>query len=235
MKRVYLIGSVFDIYDSISTNFFKQRSNPSIYNMINSFSGNIIINKDFEINLLLNKENISKERYDLVKLISKAYGAVEEDNLILYKIKKQDFLNFFSRKTIFDFNLFDKNKIQCSGCNIDDEKIILGDNTGELKMFQFPIDIESDTYYIVSFDIKKNEILNNHIYFNFYGDNYDEYNELAPDRIIDDYIEIKYMFNSGKVPSGNIYFKISTYSSGKIEFKNLVIFKVEINDAWVDV
>ena len=235
MKRVYLISSVFDIYDSISTNFFKQRSNPSIYNMINSFSGNIIINKDFEINLLLNKENISKERYDLVKLISKAYEAVEEDNLILYKIKKQDFLNFFSRKTIFDFNSFDKNKIQSSGCNIDDDKIILGDNTDELKMFQFPVNIESDTYYIVSFDIKKNEILNNHIYFNFYGDNYDEYNELAPDRIIDDYIEIKYMFNSGKVPSGNIYFKISTYSSGEIEFKNLAIFKVEINDALVDV
>ncbi|MGZ5551614.1 MAG: hypothetical protein ACXWE7_12590 [Nitrososphaeraceae archaeon] len=112
----------------------------------------------------------------------------------------------------------------------DDGEIIIEEGKNILKYIKFPVAIESDQDYLVSFRIKKIEDLDNAIHFDFFSDGYDNLKqefEVKHTYIDGNYKRINELINSGEVPSGeNIYFRIFTNSSGSLEIKDLSIYKI---------
>jgi len=138
---------------------------------------------------------------------------------------------------IFEDILDKKNKdVELKYTNIDanDQDIIMGGSEHGLKYIKFPVTIESDQDYLVSFEIKKtyilNNVLNNTISFDFYGDGYDNPEQefrVEPVYIDENYKKINRIINAGEIPlDKNIYFRIYTYSDGSVKVKNLSIYKV---------
>lgn len=72
MKRVYKIDSIFDIYTKTNE-----------------------IDSNFEINIFLIDKTVSINSHGIKELISMAYDIKQIDNLYLYKIRKDDFLEKF--------------------------------------------------------------------------------------------------------------------------------------------
>jgi len=99
-----------------------------------------------------------------------------------------------------------------------------------LSLPVFKVDIESGKDYLVSFDIKRLSNLNNIVYFDFFGEGYDNSEQefsLDSDDIGDIYVEVNRIINSGEVPDGDIYFRIFTYSGGSLIVYKPVIYEVE--------
>jgi hypothetical protein len=120
-------------------------------------------------------------------------------------------------------------KFAGSGLSDDGEGIIFDERSGMLKSASFKVDIESGKDYLVSFDIKRLSNLNNIVYFDFFGEDYDNPEQefsLDSDDIGDIYVEVNRIINSGKVPDGDIYFRIFTYSEGSFKINDPVIYEV---------
>jgi hypothetical protein len=121
-------------------------------------------------------------------------------------------------------------KFAGSGLSDDGEGIIFDEGSGMLKSASFKVDIESGKDYLVSFDIKRLSNLNNIVYFDFFGEGYDNSEQefsLDSDDIGDIYVEVNRIINSGEVPDGDIYFRIFTYSEGSFKINNLDIYEVK--------
>jgi hypothetical protein len=117
-----------------------------------------------------------------------------------------------------------------SGLSEDGEGIIFDEGSGMLKSASFKVDIESGKDYLVSFDIKRLSNLNNIVYFDFFGEGYDNPEQefsLDSDDIMYYYIGVNRLINSGKVPEGDIYFRIFTYSEGSFKVNDPVIYEVK--------
>jgi hypothetical protein len=122
-------------------------------------------------------------------------------------------------------------KFAGSGLSEDGEGIIFDEGSGLLKSASFKVDIESGKDYLISFDIRRLRNLNNIVYFDFFGEGYDnseqEFGLDSDDIWGDRYLKINRIINSGKVPDGDIYFRIFTYSEGSFKVNNLEIYEVK--------
>lgn len=101
-----------------------------------------------------------------------------------------------------------------------------------LKIFFHPIDIKNETYYLVEFKIKSLSDLTNQIYFDFYGDGYDNISQefnLSSEDLDKNYITISQIINSENIPADTkIFFRVSTDFSNEIIIKDLKIEEVII-------
>jgi len=137
----------------------------------------------------------------------------------------------FESKLIFDYNSYSNIEFQNSKLSEDNKEIIIEEGEGKLKLCKIPIIIESNKNYIISFEIRKVKNLDNIIYFDFSGDNYDKREQefiLEPNSISEDYTRVSQILNSGRVPNNtNVNFRVFTYSSGEIIIRNLEIYQIE--------
>ena len=101
----------------------------------------------------------------------------------------------------------------------DKGDIIIEEGDNVLKYIKFPVKLEAESDYLVSFKrIKQLSDLNSTVFFDFFGEGYDnlkqEFN-LQHTIIGNDYIKINRFINTGSVPaSRDIYFRIFTNSGG---------------------
>jgi hypothetical protein len=114
------------------------------------------------------------------------------------------------------------------------ENIIKFEQGPCLKSIEIPVQIKAEKNYLISFEIRKFESMDNVVYFDYYGNGYDETSQefiLKPEEITTDFNRIHRDLNSGEVPLGtDIYFRIFTNSNGPLEIRDLEIYEVEIRD-----
>jgi hypothetical protein len=128
-------------------------------------------------------------------------------------------------------NKKDKNiELKHASISGDEDEIIIKEGDNLLKYIKFPVDIESNNDYLVSFRIKKLSDLNNTLFFDFFSDGYDDPEQefyIKHTDIDDSYKNITMLINSGSVPVGkDIYFRIFTNSGGSIKIEDLTFQKV---------
>ena len=131
-------------------------------------------------------------------------------------------------------DIFDKEvegiKLQNVSFSSSDGDIIIEEENNVLKSIEIPLHVESNYQYLIIFDIKTLSDLNNNIYFDFYGNNYNNAEQeflIEPGSILEEYEEMSRIINSADVPEGeDIYFRISTNSGGSLKIKNLAIYKI---------
>lgn len=99
------------------------------------------------------------------------------------------------------------------------------------SFIEIPIKIKSDSKYLISFDIKKENIINDELVFDFYSNGYDSpEQQFSLDNYDLDYnyIKITKILKSGNVPKNeNILFRIRIKNTGRVSIKDLNIFEVE--------
>jgi len=133
---------------------------------------------------------------------------------------------------LFEDILDKKNKdieLEHSKISEDGEEIIIEEGERVLKYIRFPVNIESYSDYLVSFQIKKIKNLDNSIHLDFFGDGYSPEQDYYVEHtyIDEEYKEVKRLINVGNVPPGtDIYFRIFTNSAGSAEIKDLAVYKV---------
>jgi hypothetical protein len=74
MKRVYLVGSFNEIYEKV---------------------GNL--KEDYEVTIISTKKDKLNKCYGISELIAAAYKSTQSDNMIIYKIKKEDFIQKYEQ------------------------------------------------------------------------------------------------------------------------------------------
>jgi len=151
-----------------------------------------------------------------------------------------DFMNNISKsfredaEPILDESAYGKAELVGFMLSPDKSKIIISGNRDELKVYKAHIGIESNEDYIISFEIKRNEGLNDYIHFDFYGNGYDSPDQefaLSPDDITEEYTAVSMLINSKEVlPDTDIFFRIFTNSGGNVEIKDLEVYKTEKYD-----
>ena len=131
---------------------------------------------------------------------------------------------------IFDQTQYGNAEFNNSWLSADKSEVIIGGSESIAKLYKVPIDIESNRGYMVSFKVKRNKKVDNYIYFDFYGGNYDDPKKefyLGPDDIGEEYLKVEKIINSGDIPtSTDIYFRIFTNSVGEFSIKDLGIHEV---------
>ena len=161
------------------------------------------------ISMLNTKYIIMKKPVDVDKYLidlQKIYGDIDKSVFIEEQSIRSEYLN--AKK-------------------ISDNSYMIYGRKSEPKMLKIPITINSNTDYFVSFKIRKNEELDNLIYFDLFGNNYDHAEQefsLSQDDIKNDFILIKRIVNSGDVPNDtDIFFRVFTNSGGEVEIDNLIV------------
>ncbi|HEX7561061.1 MAG TPA: YfhO family protein, partial [Candidatus Humimicrobiaceae bacterium] len=113
-------------------------------------------------------------------------------------------------------------------------ELTLTDTLSNLEKYEFPLEIKKNQKYLISFYIKSGKNLNNNIYFDFFGQGYDNPSQefsLSAESITENYQQIFRVIDAGDIPE-NIkpVFRIFTNSGGSLWIKNLEIHQVEITD-----
>lgn len=112
-----------------------------------------------------------------------------------------------------------------------DKSEIISADRNKLKIYKNLTDIESNEDYIISFEIKRNDELDDSINFDFYGEGYDNPDQeftLSPNDITGEYVKVSRVINSEEVPPDtDIFFRMFTGSVGEISVKDLEIYPAE--------
>jgi hypothetical protein len=113
----------------------------------------------------------------------------------------------------------------------DKSEIIISGSQNVLKVYKTPVGIESNEDYIISFEIKRNNELDDSLHFDFYGSDYDSPDQefiLSPEDISEEYIEVERIIDSGEIPVDiDIFFRMFTSSGGDVSIKDLEINQAE--------
>jgi len=153
----------------------------------------------------------------------------DDINKIMENARKVTYKN---NRTVLNYRNYGDSEFFNSKFSLDNKEIILFGEQEKLKSYKIPILIEKNKDYLISFNISGNEELNNNIYFDFYGEGYDQNEQefnLTPSDVEEDYKKITYIFNSGLIPKNvNVYFRIFTYSDGEYRIKDLEIYDVDV-------
>ena len=132
---------------------------------------------------------------------------------------------------VLNKNLHSEAELANSNLSNDGNKIIFNKSQQTLKLFKVPINIKNNKGYLISFEIKSSNKLDNVIHFDFFGEGYDNPKQefhLTPDNIDKEYIKINRFINSEKLPSDtDIYFRIFGTFTGEVMVKNLEIYEVK--------
>jgi len=213
--------------------------NKNIYYKIDNFSGyDPLITKDFiKIANLSNQRTyglISKENGISLLRNNTILSILNTRYIILPAIKDTElFLNSISSyikdKDILTERDFNKNT-KLTNSKIIDNTLILLDEENKLKLYKKEVNIESNTIYLISFNIRSMEELDNFIHIDFSGTNYDNAEQeftISPLDITNSYKKVENLIDSSEVPKNEkIYFRIFTNSRGGVEINNLNIYKV---------
>jgi len=119
--------------------------------------------------------------------------------------------------------------------NSDSNEILFDGNKNVLKIIEIPLAAKKNTDYMISFEIKYKEKLDNFVFFDFFAPEYDSQEQeffLSPDEISEDFIKIDRIINSGDVPNNvDLSFRIFTKSGGSFSVKNLSLHELKkVND-----
>jgi len=111
----------------------------------------------------------------------------------------------------------------------DGNGIIIDEGSNILKSAIFQVNIESGKDYLVSFKINRLSQLDNIVYFDFFGEGYDNPAQefsLDSDNIGWVYKRVNRLINPGAVTDGNVFFRVFTYSGGSLKIEDLIIYEV---------
>ena len=138
-----------------------------------------------------------------------------------------------STTSIINNELYGERKSQIFKLTHNKGIILVNGSENTYRVFKIQVDIKSNKDYLVSFELKSNEILGSNIYFDFFREEYSNSEQkfyLTPGYIRkDEYVKVEKIFNSGELTSNNaIYFRIYTSSDEEITIKNLEIYEVEL-------
>lgn len=144
------------------------------------------------------------------------------------------YLYLFNRSEnypILDFNAYRDGEFQNSRLSTNNKEIIFEGDKNKLKLCEIPIVIKNNKDYLISFEIKRASSLDNVIYFDFFGESYDnpkqEFN-LKLDEVGIEFKQVNKVLNSGNIPlNSNIYFRIFTWASGGFVIRNLEIYEID--------
>ncbi|MCL5071199.1 MAG: glycosyltransferase family 39 protein [Actinobacteria bacterium] len=139
------------------------------------------------------------------------------------------------KEPVLDYNSFAEAEFENTGLSDDKKEIIIEEGRADLlKTFKIPLIIESGKDYLISFEIKKTDDLNNALYFDFFGEGYDNSDQefvLEPVEVHNEFLQIRYVLNSGQIPDNTeTFFRMYTYSIGETQIRNLEIFEVDRSD-----
>ena len=128
-------------------------------------------------------------------------------------------------------------KAEFNNSKFSEDKIIYINGDGNtLSYFNIPIKIDSNKKYMISFYINERKIskIDNIIFFDFFGSNYDYSIQeffLRPDDIGTDYKYISRILDSENIPEEiDIHFRIYTNTVGEVSIKDLEIHEVKSYD-----
>ena len=113
-----------------------------------------------------------------------------------------------------------------------DKREISFDDSSEniLKMIQVPINLEKNTDYLISLEIRKDGEPGNNIIIDFFGYNYDypaQEFSIFSNEISHDYTKFVYVLNSGEIPANTqTFFRIFSKVPEQFHIKNVQILKV---------
>ena len=221
-------------FDNILEFYLKQKNVPVDYlrsylNATNKLY--IVLKKNTSVSL----EDFLKDYFNSDNIES--YGFI---NPIIYKEYESAYIYkaesiLPESESILDLSSF-KNAV-FENCRLsDDGKSIIFDEgrTDLLKRSKIPVALKNNTDYLISFEIKKIEDLNNTIYLDFMGSEYDNPEQefiLRPTDIYQEFVQIKRIINTENIPRDiTVYFRIFTTSVGEIEIKNLEIYEIFTNE-----
>jgi len=118
-------------------------------------------------------------------------------------------------------------ELKNSSIKYDENIIKISGESSVFKLYKVPINIKSNKDYIIAFDIKADNNLNNNIFFDFYGEDYDFPEQgfhIPYGEITEDYTRFEMIINSKDVPKNtDIYFRVYTTSGGRLWIEDLAI------------
>jgi hypothetical protein len=137
---------------------------------------------------------------------------------------------------IFDLDTSPKSADTLSGFELTNVSGVLelsmnGNYSKSLKSFQVPLKIDKGTDYLITFEIKQNIKMNNSVFFDFFGKDYDnpqqEFN-LNPGSFEGDlFVPVRRVINSGSLKDNiDVFLRVFSYSSGQFTIRNLKIYKI---------
>ena len=192
----------------------------------------VVVNKSYGQKL----DSVLKSYYSTENLKSFGYKGPlllkDYGNSAIY-----EYANLYSSENIiFDINdSSNKNQIEMKDFSFSetsvDKEIVMNDSSKKtLKYLKIPINLNGATDYLISFSIIKNAKLDNKIFIDFFGANYDNPDQefsIDPDKISgSDFIKIRRVINSGDInKTKEIFFRIFSQSSGQFIIKDLKIYK----------
>ena len=172
--------------------------------------------------LLVNNSIISmlNARYVIVSEQSDANGFI--DSLSKYYWTEEK-----SKLNLDSENLKSKN------VQFDNEtnEILFDNKDNVLKIIEIPFSVEKNKDYMVSFEIKSENKLNNFVFFDFFAPKYDSGDQefsLKPEEIPNGYTKISKVINSGNLPEDAIpLFRVFTKSRNSFSIKNLSVHELK--------
>lgn len=179
----------------------------------------VVTSGDEEVDQNLLKKYLFKEidiKSDNLTVDNKGFNLYEFDIFEQFYNKSLIYPDIYS-----DFSL--------KNVTLSDDKELVFKNEESLSVCEIPVLIKSNTNYLVIFEIKETEDLDDSINFDFYGDGYDnpeqEFN-LNISNVNQNYKQFYCVLNTGEVPSdAEIYFRIFTYSGGEAIIRKLYLFE----------
>jgi hypothetical protein len=113
----------------------------------------------------------------------------------------------------------------------DTQEISLDETTEDkLKLLQAPINIEQNTDYLITFEIRKEGKPSSNVFIDFFGKNYDTPAQeffISPDDINISYTKFRFVLNSGEIPPDTqTFFRIFTKVSEQLHVKDIKVLKV---------
>ena len=150
-----------------------------------------------------------------------------------------EFENLASGKNaLFDLNTeLNLNQIEVKNFNISStesgnpEFTMIDSDTNSLRYITLPLKLEKNSDYLITFIIQNIEKLDNNIFIDFFGENYDNPQQefyLDPETIKKQtLLRVRRILNSGELKNTEeTFFRIFTNSTGQVIIKDLKIFKI---------
>lgn len=227
--------------------FSNEKKNKIYFEIDNKIFEGLFLNLKNSANKFL-KTNINDKEKNNFKCSISAEGLKKKTNSLnilipLYPLNNYGNNNFkifkgkiFSnnKKNYYKINLFNFEIASFKDYKLiffEPKKIKLQNIDKKVSLFSFPIEIKSDTNYIIGAIINTNDVVEKlPIFFDFYGNGYDNKEQeitIYPTELsANEYNYICFKINSGKVPKDEeIFFRIFTYALGAYDFKDIFILE----------
>lgn len=245
-KKENLIESRFLSNDKDPFRFFPVASNlngillnnnKNIHNKIETITGyEPFILKDYASLTKISESTDSNNNWRALLLNNNILSILNVKYIVVPKLEdSSDFMKgiekVYAREGTSILDWSKKQDIEYKNLDIiQNDNLFFEKGEGSNKYIKIPVNIHNNSEYLAAFYIRKRSEMDNLIFFDFYGNGYDDPKQeflLRPNDVQKEFILVKKIINTSDIPKDTqVYFRIFTNSKSEIEIKDLQIFEI---------